>query len=377
MLLRYPSPHPHGPQSFVHDAISLRQSLTSETGGSIISKYSGKAPAFSKLLRKPSLRPTHTRDTLWSDFKGSSEDSSPARSPARTNTRSLEGLFQDVTEGIQRRTETWGVAKAVRGAVSDARRNMHTMQWEARPRATRSEGAPSSAPRDGLLTQESNTADLKSKIDALEERNKVLAKMLSQALGDMRSHMAKDEGLDPSTSGAMKQALTRVESVQICLENASIPLDSTDVPSTVADDRNRARLTDKRTTGEVARKEPAEQKKPSPVTTDVPARPSTKSEPPDQTSTSSDRESTTSMPLRTTVRPSLAESEFSWMLGGDRNPSGFASSASEPPEQARNGSKARSNTLFGNGKDEEQRRGSVDSDVAMNSLRGRSKLLDK
>lgn len=377
MLLRYPSPHPHGPQSFVRDAISLRQAPTAETGRSIISKYSGKAPAFSKFLSQPNLRPTPVRDGLRCDFRGSSEGSSPARSPGRTNTRSLEGLFQDVTEGIQRRTETWGVAKAVRGAVSDARRNMNTMQWEARPRATRSEGTPSTVPGDVHWAQESSTTDLKRKIDVLEERNKVLAKMLNQALGDLRSHMMKDDGLDPSTSSAMKQAFTRVESVQLCLEDASIPLEPTDISSNVGDGKRQGKLTDKEPVAEVAREETAEQKQVPSDNLDAPVRSSIRPETLDQTSASSDHKSTTSMPLRRTVRPSLAESEFSWMLGGIRHPSGFASSASEPPEQARNGSKAKHSTLFGDGKDDEQCRDSLETDVAMNSLRGHSKPKDK
>lgn len=339
MLLRYPSPHPHGTQTFVHDALYLRENPTLERGASVISRYSGSLPNFSKLLRRPSIT-----------ARGSSAGSSPARSPARVNGKSFEGLLQDVTEGIQRRTETWGVAKAVRGAVSDARRNMHTMQWDAR-RAARSEGAPFSS-RNVQWEPESNAADLQSRIEVLEERNKVLAGMLGQALGDLRSHMPKDEGPDTSTTSAAKQALARVESVQICLEDSSIPLESTDMHRN-DDDREK--------TTEVAK-----DKQPS-----LPTRSSTSRTKHKSGTTGPDHEAA-SIPKAPSARPSLADSEFSWMLGGKRHLSTFASSASVPPEQTRRNSKERVNSLFGNGKGkDEDERNSSESDVAMNSLRGK------
>ncbi|RMJ22047.1 TBC domain protein [Aspergillus sp. HF37] len=180
------------------------------------------------------MRPTATRKAIGSEFSDRSEGSSPARSSAGPGPRGFEGLLQDVSEGIQRRTETWGVAKAVRGAVTDARRNMHTMQWEReRPRATRSEDIPPFAARDVHWAQEPRTAaaDLETRIGLLEERNTVLAKMLGQAVNDLRSQMGKVEGADTGTNDGTKQALRRVESVQICLEDSSILLESTYTPS--------------------------------------------------------------------------------------------------------------------------------------------------
>ena len=75
------------------------------------------------------------------------------------------------------------------------------------------------------------------------------------------------------------------------------------------------------------------------------------------------------MPLRRSPRPSLAHSEFSWMLGGSSNKSSFVSSASVPPEQVRHQNQA----LFGVA--EEENSGSKRSppepdELAMSSLRG-------
>lgn len=235
---------------------------------------------------------------------------------------------------------------------------MHTMQWDTRPRGTRSEGASSFVPRDVHWAQEPNAADLRSRIEVLEERNKVLAKMLGQALGDLRSDGTK--GIDATTTSATKQALTRVESVQICLEDSSIPLDSTVIPSHVG--FGGGRVTDKEETKEAVRKDQPEDRRFS-----LPTRASTAETTTQASTTNSDQEATSMPP---SARPSLADSEFSWMLGGNRHLSGFASSASVPPEQTRNNSKAKSGNLFGNGRDDEQRAGS-ESEVAMNSLRGK------
>lgn len=359
MLLRYPSPHPHTPQTFVHDALYLQQNLTPERGDSVISKYSGISPDPSKRPSQPNVRPTATRKAVGSGFNDRSEGSSPVRSSAGPGPRGFEGLLQDVSEGIQRRTETWGVAKAVRGAVTDARRNMHTMQWEReRPRATRSEDNPPFATRDVHWAQEPRTAaaDLETRIGLLEERNTILAKMLGQAVNDLRSQIGKVERADAGANDGMKQALRSVESVQTCLEDSSIPLESTYTPSS----------------GNSAAQKPQDGQS-SPGKTDLPERPSMAPgyQHKGQTRPSNSAEPAVAAPSHSTVRPSLAESEFSWMLGRDRHPSSFVSSASLPPEQTRHmDPKARANPLFGNG-DEGQRRGSTESDVAMNSLRGR------
>lgn len=365
MLLRYPSPRPHSPQTFVYDALSLQQSLTFETGRFIIAKYSGNAPSLSKRPSQASMETTTDKVHSRRDFKDSSEGNPSGRSLASSGPRSLETLLQDVSEGIQRRTETWGVAKAVRGAVTDARRNMHTMQWEARPRATRSEDITTFTPKEVHWAQESNATDLKTRVELLEERNKVLAKMLGQAFDDLRSHMAKVE-VDADPASGIIQALTKVESVQICLENSSIPLESTDMYFSGSDDAGH----------KLGPKEVGEEKAGDDSSTEKTRVPPKSPIPPEgekaksRITSSSNRDTPISLPSRPTARPSLAESEFSWMLGGDRHLSSFASPASLPPEQTRQlDGKAKPGTLFSNG-DEGERRGSAESDVAMNSLRG-------
>lgn len=364
MLLRYPSPHPHEPYSFVLDGLYLEQNPTSDRGTFIISKYSGKPPDSLKRASQPGTRHVsgrkfHTRG----DARNMSEASSPSRSPARNSPKSLEALFQDVSEGIQRRTESWGVAKAVRGAVSEAKRNMQTIQSEHNPRIMRHGDSPLSRTSDARWAQESDTvAQLKTKVQELEERNRMLARSLGQALNDIRSRMMKAEGLDHATADAMKQGLAKIQSVQTCLESTSAPLRSANRSPSIAGDTGSAKLCDQSDVrGDKANRSPS-------VTSRVGESGTSSSSSVEGELKAHDRARIpTSLPLRPATRPSLAESEFSWMLGGSRHISSFVSPASVPPEQTRHGTKQ--NVLFGNG-DEEQRPYAEPNDLALRSLRG-------
>lgn len=360
MLLRYPSPYPYTPQSFVYDGIYLEQNPTVERGKFIISKYSGKPP---EPLRRPSHVGSRSASGRRVHLPGDSSDGiSPARSPARNSSNGLETIFQDVSEGIQRRSESWGVAKAVRGAVTEAKKNMQTVHSEALPRM-RYDNRPSLSAREASWTEESETVtDIRTRVGELEERNRLLAKSLSHALNDLRSHMMNMNAkkVDSNTTSAMKQALMRVQSVQTCLEDPSAPLQPTDSKE------------DKEPWKEENGQSPT-----GPGTTsktDAPEKssPSSSLSAKDQSSRLNIKPKQgcpTSMPLRRSPRPSLAHSEFSWMLGGSSNKSSFVSSASVPPEQVRHQNQA----LFGVA--EEENSGSKRSppepdELAMSSLRG-------
>ncbi|KAI9041193.1 GTPase-activating protein GYP6 [Aspergillus affinis] len=372
VLLRYPSPHPHEPQSFVRDAVYLEQNPTPDRGAFIISKYSGKPPDASKRLGQSHARSfsgikSHLRGDLWD----TSEGSSPSRSPARDSSKGLEALFQDVSEGIQRRTETWGVAKAVRGAVSEAKKNLQTIQAEHYSRQ-RYDDASVHTPGGSYTHDSVAVVHLKTKIDALEARNQMLAKTLSQALNDIRSRMMKAEGLDTATADTVKQALTKVQSVQTCLENPSSPLASGGrTPNAAADTDSDKISAVLQPGGGKPEDETRSSNSQSPAVAAEPLAKSPTSPVGNNFKGRSRPHVSSSMPLRHATRPSLADSEFSWMLGGNRHLSSFVSPASVPPEQTRYGeTKGKPNNLFGNG-DDELRRTDADLDgLALRSLRG-------
>lgn len=314
--------------------------------------------------RKPHMR---------SDFRDASEASSPSRSPARNSPKSLEALLQDFSEGIQRRTESWGVAKAVRGAVSEAKRNMQTIQAE-HARTARSDTV-TSAPTSYTHHRRGSeiAAQMKDKFDALEERNRSLARTLSQALNEMRTLMMKADGLDNATKDSVKEALAKMQSVQTCLEDPSATLESENPPSSntsgkmnvAAEAPSDCPKMDNK--GEIAA--PA-QKEHSPVATNRIV--GSKSPLGDEPKTRGKAQIPTSLPPRPTARPSLANSEFSWMLGDSRHISSFVSPASVPPEQTRHGeARANPSSLFGNG-DEGPKKSPTEPDgLALRSLRGR------
>ncbi|GLA38724.1 hypothetical protein AnigIFM63309_006032 [Aspergillus niger] len=376
LLLRYPSPQPHEPLSFVHDAVYLEQNPTPDRGVFIISKYSGRPPDPTKGLGQPSPKHLNSKKfRLRSVSRDLSESSSPSRSPARNSPKSLETLFQDVSEGIQRRTEAWGVAKAVRGAVSEAKRNMQSIQSEHYSRTARYEPLSSTI---GMPWDHGTdiAVQWKTKVEQLEERNRRLAKSLGNSLNDIRSHLMRAEGIDKKTTDALKKALTQVQSVQSCLEDSSIPPGTVEQGPSESGEGDQESLSDtskpaseqaetvlgKTSDASSATRKPSMSAKSSRSSVDC----ETKTR-----KASSNGQIPSPMPLRHAVRPSLADSEFSWMLGGGRQFSSFVSPASVPPEQTRHGEmRSKPNTLFGNG-DEEHGRPDAEADgLALRSLRG-------
>lgn len=373
-LLRYPSPRPHPPVSFVQDGLYLEQNPTPERGAFIISKYSGKPPESSKMPAKMSDVTGRARPARKFQFRhglrDNSDPNSIARLPAKDSPLSFEGFFQDVSEGIQRRTETWGVTKAVRGAVNEAKKNMQSMQPEQASRLLRpGESNPVHASGPAVDRESEVTSALKAKIESIWEKNQSLARTLGEAVNDMRS-LTKREDFGVDTKKSFEQALTKVESVQADLE--ALKLANATSSSKVEDTVSKAKHANQSTTGErrfstsdsdkLARsyidssganipKSPGEGE--SEKHGALPSKPVNKTKPP-----------------RNPTRPSLANSEFSWMLGGDRQLSSFVSPVSVPPEQSRHEeSRAKNGALFGNA-DGEQRPNAQPDGMVMRSLRG-------
>ncbi|KAK5800668.1 hypothetical protein VI817_002880 [Penicillium citrinum] len=384
LLLRYPSPQPHEPRSFIYDALYLEQNPTAERGSFIISKYSGKEPESAKRHSQSRLRPAR-RAYLWDDFTSSSGSNSPTQSLARNSPKSLETLFQDVSQGIQRRTESWGVAKAVRGAVTEARRNMQTMNYEPGLR-THNTGRRSSATLPPRIPKSPTATELglKAQIDRLEERNQELATALGEALKELHMQLGTTKELDPNTNNAVKQTLERAESVQSCLKDASLPLP---IPGPILPSTGGVDETEKaaqylpplpgHSISEVSQPAAASDDQkgtddhhkndPQPPREDGPAVPVSSARP-----TKTDGSDEPKLEVqRPNVRPSLSDAGFSWMLEGSRNLSSFVSSASVPPEETRHqeSPRIRSSPLFGKNGEEKPGADAEHDELAMSSLR--------
>ena len=356
LLLRYPAPSdPYGPVTFVEDALYLQRNLTAEAGATLVSKYSGKPPARGHQV--PSHRGTHTpRNSM--DLE---RTRSPMRSPGRIlqDSGGLEGLLQEAAKGVYRRSEQWGLSQAFRSAVQGLHSGSNT------PRRS------SNAYR---LTDENQAAgsfnNLASKIQALEDRNKTLAKLLQESIEDI-SAQAKEFEKEKLEAKADKLTLSvaKLQFLQVHMENSAMPLgsDSAD-PESQRIDQDQKSDADEKSMLSPSRDGFAPVASPLPIS----ARQATTRR---QNSQDSASQSPTRAPIRRpahistvpritktespqqspfqTSRPSLAQSSFSWMLGEGENKSSFVSASPFSPERDRKVAlRGKAGFLFGDEKEE-------------------------
>ncbi|CAG8312867.1 unnamed protein product [Penicillium salamii] len=384
LLLRYPSPQPHAPQAFVQDAIYLEQNPTADRGNFIISKYSGRPPD-SQNPAQSGTRPMR-RAFLWDDFKRRSESNSPSHHSNRINPKSLESIFQDVSQNIQRRTESWGVAKAVRGAVTEARKNMQTMHYDPNMRTASRPSAVETAPgvqSKAYTARPEVTAGLERKIDLLEERNQALASDLREALEDLGAQLAKVHDLDSDVNSAIKHALAKAEGVQARLQDPSLTAETSEIYTDGDAEQGQPSKPQHKAASPMSNNGISTLTSKSRLQTSNPentdwTEPTADSGTPkpaciataDRMNTGKTSEAARTTPSRAAVRPSLTNSGFSWMLGGGRNLSGFVSS-SPPPEQTRHLDQNRKHSaLFGSGGDDRPGTDADHGELALHSLRG-------
>ena len=354
VLLRYPPPHPHSPSTFVRDALYLEQDPSPGRGRFIISKYSGRSPGQTAHHRITSsgLKIPLRRGSR--DVGNNVAASSSANSGGPKN---LETFLQDVSEGIQRRAGAWGVAKAVRGAVNEAKKNMQSVHVEKGGTRFPAAGHASTAEQPAHDAQ----GDSGQKIEQMEERNRLLARKLANALSDLHQSLMNSDTPEghANTNTPTREAISKVESVQSCLRDSSIPVYTLSHTQTPADELP--------SEGREDREEQPPRKK------DVPE-PKAKSTG-DALSASSSSANLSDgrahgFPARPTPRASLADSEFSWMVEGSRQLSEFVDS-SVTPERARQQHNSKTSKqaapLFGGGEDNQP--GAEFDEMAMNSLR--------
>ncbi|OJD17794.1 hypothetical protein AJ78_02147 [Emergomyces pasteurianus Ep9510] len=376
LLLRYPTPSPHKPLTFVEDGLFLEKNQNCEGASLLILKYSGKAPDPNKLYTPPSQNvvprfPSRRKKKPASRDRSNarSEIPSPSVSPARNHQRRLDSLIQDVSEGLHRHTEGWGVTKAVRGAMVEARRNIQNIQSSASTPAPRRIGSP--PPNDSPSPPHINfvaVRGLNARISALERRNQALAVMLGDAINELR---AQSKDPNKSNAEAMDIALAKIQFVQVYLADPTMPIPEERLSSKPAVDRPRSsdpifREPVSKTTTTLVGKENS--------TPNGERKPETNSalHPPPQTRAAEVANLAKPVPLRPApaTRAPLAESPFSWMLGNNKERSGFVTSVSAPPEQGRS-----TGTLFGDSQSDGRRNAAGDEEdgVVMDSLRGVSR----
>ncbi|OJD20343.1 hypothetical protein ACJ73_08322 [Blastomyces percursus] len=371
LLLRYPAPEPYKPVTFVEDGLFLEEHPNCEGASLLIQKYTGKVPDPNKQYKPRSINAVRQfpsrrkkKPTTREPSNAPNKVPSPSLSPVRNHQRRLDSLFQDVSQGLHRRTEGWGVTKAVRGAMVEARRNIQNIQSSASTPAPRHIESPShdspSPPHISLAT----VRRLNARISALENRSQALAGMLGDAIDELRT---QQEDPNRSNTEAIDLALAKMQFVQVYLEDPTMPI--LDERKSNMQAAARARSSDP-VFGEHVTKPAAmvgkENNNPN-GERKLEKRSACHSMPNTRDAESADI--IKPVPLRPTAsatRAPIAESPFSWMLGDNKERSGFVTSVSAPPEQSRS-----TGTLFGDNRgDVRKPAGDEEDGVVLKSLRG-------
>ena len=221
LLLKYPAPQPpHGPHTFVDDAVYLRSHLNFSGGSNLILKYTGRAP------EKPAARsPRPSTPTLAG--LGLRQRTLGARSPLSSpgrfiqNRETVEALFQGAAKGVLERGEKLGFNQAVRDAMSEIRRNVQGLQ-EAR-----------NSVRSGRdLFGEAVPTSARS-VGEMERRNRQLAAMLDDTVENLRNVASPNPGgVKDNISEAIELAAAKIQFVKVYLEDSSLALpDEEEAPS--------------------------------------------------------------------------------------------------------------------------------------------------
>ena len=330
LLLRYPVPSPpHGPPSFVSDALYLRDNLLLDGGDHIISKYSKRAPE-TTVTRK---LPKKVKKARTADQTAAQRAASPTLTPAKffQDQGGIEGIIHEAAKGVYSQGEKWGVGKALRGAVQGLQsgntspRSTHRSRWSLDTGKAISDKAP----------------DMVAKIESLEQRNRSLAKLLESAVNELWIQQKDIRQKEEKHGDALSLSIAKVQFVQVYLENSSMQLPTEGAPvEGVEDERSKTTTKDVTIHQAPHPSRPAQHDgsaeagrasnhnvgraltPPVPNAATMPAVPL-----PSTPKVRSPLRHPSSSPSQQ-PRPTLAQSPFSWMLGEEQQKSKFISASS-------------------------------------------------
>lgn len=405
ILLRYPPTSPQYPAvTFAQDAIYLKQNLSVAGGIHLITKYSKKPPVSRSSKDRQSRIFSKADSGKGPEFneRGRPSQARPAfGSPARyVRQYGIEAVLQDAAKAMYTRGERWGVNQVVRDAVDEVRRNVQGLQSASVSPRPKGETSRWSLDQGRQVFEEPAAGlDADLVVRELQRRNRALAEKLEAVQRDLRGFSLRDsskEQVGSNDTELFESAMTKLQLVRSCLEDPSISI------TEEADSRRPMSVQSTKSSTM-----PAEHPVP-PKQTAITAATASASPPPEpshaRTSSeaptapiiddpaSASLESLSSDPFRSPApvnRPSLEQSPFAWMLGGDNNEelgsqfkASFPSPATERRRQrqrrrqSKNGAKA--GYLFGNaassegsGGGEEVGREGLEYD--MGSMRGERK----
>jgi TBC1 domain family member 5 len=329
--MRYPSPsQPHGPRTFLNDAIFIKAHCTVEGGTQLIIKYSNRAPPqFKRIAPRPSTPDSTTGSGTPNSFRARSPFGSPAP-------RALDALIGEAARGVLSRGEKWGFN--LRDAVGEVRKNVQGLQsGHASPRIAPSHRSTRSDISNNIA------ANVLRKMTVLEDRNLRLAKMLEVAVADLwkiEKKASENQETEDESLQALSIAIAKVQFVQVFLQDSSLPLPPEKPVGEAAVSEEQSKIDE-----EPVPDNPDETRQPAPKSppADVPHSPPPQNSPPKPpaivlasspiamtarplaqtppslptTSVLSEHASGTSISSLAAhpTRPRIEQSSFSWMLG--------------------------------------------------------------
>ncbi len=235
-MLKYPAPPPpHGPHTFVDDAMYLKAHFDAPGGVTLIFKYTGKSPTSTSIstpaISTPVSTPAQTRSATPSFQKLNSlrQRTLGARSPLSTSARILqqpggvEALLQGAAKNMMERGEKLGINQAVRDAVGEIRRNVQGLQ---ETRNTPRRGRELFGETGPSLSDDSLAVTL------MERRNRRLAAMLDESLADLRLLAASElQGDREKHVETVQLAVAKIQLVGAFLEDSTLALPEEELPT--------------------------------------------------------------------------------------------------------------------------------------------------
>ncbi|KAK4177063.1 rab-GTPase-TBC domain-containing protein [Triangularia setosa] len=223
LLLKYPvPPPPHGPHTFVDDALYLQNHFDAAGGVALITKYSGRLPAAASVTATVTSTPSRSSTPSFQGFGSLRQRTLGARSPLSSTTKLLqqpggvEAILRGAAKNVIEKSEKLGINDAVRDAVGEIRRNMQGLQdTRNSPRINRT------------LFSDNSLA-----IFTLERRNQQLATMLEESITNLKQLVASDfEGDKQKQLETVEVAAAKIQYVKACLEDSTLDLPVEEPPT--------------------------------------------------------------------------------------------------------------------------------------------------
>ncbi|KAI0105420.1 rab-GTPase-TBC domain-containing protein [Nemania sp. FL0031] len=227
LLLKYPVPQaPHGPDTFIDDAVYLRDHRDAAGGADLITKYTGRAP---NTPRPTTPRAAAPASSLRRKLAGArSPLSSPRLRPPHGSGGGgvgVEALFQGAAKNVLEQGERLGINQAVRDAMLEIRRNVQ----EAKSSMKTS--------RDLFSEPRASTSTAVRAVAVMDRRNRRLASMLDDPIAALRNlgGIASEPGAHRDGDGdgdgnkskaqeALDVAVAKLQFIKVYLEDSTLAL---------------------------------------------------------------------------------------------------------------------------------------------------------